>query len=142
MSTYKHKTKSKHHPFLFFILILVLAAVLIGRFIVYPRVLHAASVRIAEQMIESAENTSGTSENAETAKEKAEEIYNSMDESDQKTIDNIIKNHANSETIEKAREYLKSGDSSELKQYLKSSLTEEEQQQLQDLYNKYVASGN
>ena len=67
----------------------------------------------------------------------AGKIYSSMSTEDQEKVKKIVDNHMNTEAASKVQQFVTSGDKEGLKQYAQESLTQEEQDELQELYNKY-----
>ena len=67
----------------------------------------------------------------------AGKIYSSMSQEDQQKVKKIVDEHLNTQTASKVQQYITSGDKEGLKQYAQESLTEDEQNELRQLYDKY-----
>ncbi len=75
------------------------------------------------------------------AAQKAKEIVNNMDETDKKQVMDIVGKYANSETVSEVMDIIRddSADSVEqAKEYLQESVSEEDLQKLEELYQKYT----
>lgn len=66
-----------------------------------------------------------------------EELLNYMDEEDQELIEDIVNNHISVNTISDVFSYIADGDIAGLKKYAKNSLTDDELEQLKEIYEKY-----
>ena len=71
------------------------------------------------------------------SKEQINEITNSIQENDKEKVENIIENHLDGDTIQKAMEYMRNKDIDGLKKFASEELTEEEKKELIDIYLQY-----
>ena len=88
---------------------------------------------VAEKLLES----QITSDTSAIAGVNAQEILDSMNDTDRATVDQIITNHMSADTMKEASSYITSGDTAGLKQFAKDTLTASELEQIKELYNKY-----
>lgn len=115
------------------VLIIIVAVGLVLRFVVYDKAKAKVTSAIATKMFEEQLPEGVSSEQAE----QAQKIYDSMSEEDQETVNQIVEDKANAGTISEVSGYLKNQDTEGLKEYVKESFSEQEIQQMKDLYNKY-----
>lgn len=124
----KRRTPRALHK-LIVILIAIVIVILVGYFfILKPAKQKIASV-VAEKLIES--------QIPDGFDADAEDFFNSMSEEDQKTIEDMISKHISAGTISDISSYVANGDTAALKEYAKNSLTEEELEELKNIYEKY-----
>lgn len=128
----RKKKKSK-----FMILLIVIAIILIIglvlRVTVYDKAKAKITSAIATKIFEEQIPDGVSSDQVE----QAQQIYDSMSEADKDTVDNLIDNKLNPGTISDVSGYLKNNDKEGLKEYVKDSFSEQEIQQMKDLYQKY-----
>ncbi len=115
------------------VLIIIVAVGLVLRFVVYDKAKAKVTSAIATKMFEEQLPEGVSSEQAE----QAQKIYDSMSEEDQETVNQIVEDKVNAGTISEVSGYLKNQDTEGLKEYVKESFSEQEIQQMKDLYNKY-----
>ena len=123
----------KRHRFqkLIVFLIAIVIILLVSYFVALLKT-KAAGV-VAEKLLES----QITSDTSAIAGVNAQEILDSMNDTDRATVDQIITNHMSADTMKEASSYITSGDTAGLKQFAKDTLTASELEQIKELYNKY-----
>lgn len=93
--------------------------------------------QIMEQVIQNALESSGDPE----ASAKAKEVIDSIDEADMKEMEEIIGKYTDGDTLSDITNIMKDGVNLEsferVVQYMKESVSEEDRQKLQELFNKY-----
>lgn len=115
----------------------ILAAFLVVGSVLYFAVYRPVKAKVVDKVAE--KTITSIAEQAGVDSSVANEIYDSMSEEDQKTVQDLIESHADADTIQKATQMYTDGDTSGLKDLAESELSDEEQQELVDLYQKYVA---
>ncbi|MBP3477055.1 MAG: hypothetical protein J6K48_12190 [Lachnospiraceae bacterium] len=100
-------------------------------------VVEKATEQIMEQAVQKALENAGDPQ----AAAKAKEIVNNMDESDKQQAEEIIEKYADTDTLSDCMDIVSGGvtDESiaEVKDYLQESVSAEDMQKLQELYEKY-----
>jgi flagellar basal body-associated protein FliL len=120
--------RKKNHAWKFLIVIIVLALAFYAvKYFVYDKLVEEATQKVTEQTLADAGVDSS----------EAEDILNNMSDSDRNTVERIIKNHADSKSVSKALKYISSGDTEGLREYASTQLTDEEMQELEEIYAKY-----
>ena len=125
----------KRHRFqkLIVFLIAIVIILLVSYFVPLPKIKTKAAGVVAEKLLES----QITSDTSAIAGVNAQEILDSMNDTDRATVDQIITNHMSADTMKEASSYITSGDTAGLKQFAKDTLTASELEQIKELYNKY-----
>ena len=125
----------KRHRFqkLIVFLIAIVIILLVSYFVDLPKIKTKAAGVVAEKLLES----QITSDTSAIAGVNAQEILDSMNDTDRATVDQIITNHMSADTMKEASSYITSGDTAGLKQFAKDTLTASELEQIKELYNKY-----
>lgn len=137
MSRQKRK-KSAGSRFIHFILILVILGLVIFIFktAVWDSYLKQKAVNYTvSTVIEKVAASSGVSV---TSKE-VEEVLNSMDPEDQEKLNSIIEENVDSDTLSTVTSYISNGDIESAAEYVQDNLSEENVEDLQELYDKYLA---
>lgn len=135
------RRRNKTNPFaklIQFVLILVILGIIIFIFktAVWDSILKKKAINYAvSNVIEQLAASSGVSV---TSKE-VEEVLNSMDKEDQETLTNIIEDNVDSQTLSTISSYVSNGDMKSAANYVKDNLSEENIEDLQELYDKYLA---
>lgn len=116
--------------------ILVLGA---GIFFTKDYVVAKAEEKLQDALVENVLETviQSDSEVASDAAKQAKEIYDSMDEEDKQACRDLIDHNLTTENIKNVAGYVKNGDASGLKSYVKSSVSEEDKETVKELYYKY-----
>lgn len=100
-------------------------------------VVEKATEQIMEQAVQKALESSGDPQ----AAAKAKEIVSNMDEADKQQAEEIIEKYADTEALSDCMDIVSEGvtDESiaEVEEYLQNSVSSEDMQKLQDLYEKY-----
>lgn len=100
-------------------------------------VVEKAAEQIMEQTVQKALENSGDPQ----AAAKAKEIVNNMDETDKQQAEEIIEKYADTGTISDCMDIISDGvteeSAAEVKEYLQESVSAEDMQKLQELYEKY-----
>jgi cytoskeletal protein RodZ len=118
------------------LLVVVVALVIIGvvlKIFVYTPLKEKAVNTMTEKLIQS-EIASDVTISGDVS---AQEILDSMSEEDRSTVEQIMDDNLTPEVMAKASAYLAKGDTDGLKDYAKETLSDEEIQQVKDLYAKY-----
>ncbi len=127
------KKKKSHAPALLGALCAILFVLIAGYFAVLRPLKQRAVNKVAEKAI------SHVAEEAGVESSEAEALYSNMTEEDKAVVQDIIEEHADAETMQKAVDLYQDGDMEGLKEMASSELSEEEIQQMKELYQKYVA---
>lgn len=90
------------------------------------------SDKVIEEVIKEQAAANGFSD------EKTQEIIDSVSDEDRDKVEEIVRNHMDSEMVDKASEYMTSGDKEGFMGYAMSELTPEEIAELVALYGKYA----
>ena len=128
---YPHK-RHRFQKFIVFLIAIVII-LLVSYFSALPKIKTKAAGVVAEKLLES----QITSDTSAIAGVNAQEILDSMNDTDRATVDQIITNHMSADTMKEASSYITSGDTAGLKQFAKDTLTASELEQIKELYNKY-----
>ena len=67
----------------------------------------------------------------------AKDVYDSMSNEDKEKVQAIVDDHLDAKTASDIQSYVTSGDTEGLKDYAEQNLSDEEQQELLEMYNKY-----
>lgn len=138
----RKKRSGRGTVFLLVLIIIVGLAILLalGKDYLFDGMKNKVKDIISEQVTEKAlENIFRELDDSEAA-EKAKEIINTMGEEDKEELKNIVGKYANKETVSEVIEMIGSGTESSLeqaKEYLEETVSEEDIQKLQELYEKY-----
>ncbi len=139
----KKKKKGMGIVILLSLVIVVCAVVLIGlvRGNLADGIKSAVTEKVAEQVMEQAFQKALESVGDPQAAAKAKEIVNNMDESDKKEAEAIIEKYADGDTLSDVMDIVGDGVNSEsisqVEQYLKNAVSDEDIDKLQELYEKY-----
>ena len=128
---YPHK-RHRFQKFIVFLFAIVII-LLVSYFVALPKIKTKTAGVVAEKLLES----QITSDTSAIAGVNAQEILDSMNDTDRATVDQIITNHMSADTMKEASSYITSGDTAGLKQFAKDTLTASELEQIKELYNKY-----
>jgi hypothetical protein len=131
----KKNTGAKLIQFLLILVILGLV-IFIFKIAVWDSLLKKKAVNYAvSNVIEQVAASSGVSV---TSKE-VEEVLNSMDPEDQETLNTIIEENVDQEAVSTITSYVSNGDMESAAEYVQENLSEENVEDLQQLYDKYLA---
>lgn len=119
-------------PIFIAVLFILIVVVGVAFFVVIGPAKEKVVSKVAEKTITSVAEESGV------VPEEAEQIYDNMSTQDQQTVQELIEKHGDMETMKEAAELYQSGKTEELKEMARNELSEEELQQLKDIYQKYV----
>ena len=134
----RRKKKSSGAKLVQFLLMLVILGLVIFIFkvAVWDAILKKKAVNYAvSNVIEQVAASSGVSV---TSKE-VEEVLNSMDPEDQETLNTIIEENVDQEAVSTITSYVSNGDMESAAEYVQENLSEENVEDLQQLYDKYLA---
>lgn len=115
------------------VLIVILVIGLVLRFVVYDKAKAKITSAIATKILEEQMPEGVSQEQIE----KAQQIYESLGTEDKNTIETVIENKVNAKTVADVGAYLKNNDKEGLKEYIKNTFSEQEIQEIRDLYQKY-----
>ena len=131
----KKNTGAKLIQFLLILVILGLV-IFIFKIAVWDSMLKKKAINYAvSNVIEQVAASSGVSV---TSKE-VEEVLNSMDPEDQETLNTIIEENVDQEAVSTITSYVSNGDMESAAEYVQENLSEENVEDLQQLYDKYLA---
>lgn len=125
------RPRRKLQVFICVVVAIVIILILLKVFFIGP-IKEKAIDSLAEQMIQSEISSDETGADVDT-----QAILDAMSEEDRDTLEGIISDNLSPETIKDASSYLANGDMQGLKEYAKESLSEEDLQEIKDLYLKY-----
>ena len=128
----KRRKKSNPLPTVLGVVAALALVIGVAYFVAIKPVKEKAVDTVAEKAITS------VAEQAGVEATKAQEIYNSMSEEDKTVVKDMIEEHADPATVEKAAELYQEGDTAALKDMAMNEFTEEEIDQIKELYQKYV----
>lgn len=107
---------------------------------VTDKVTEKVTEKVMEQAVEKALESSGDPD----AAAKAKEVIQNMDEEDKEKAQEIIGKYADGDTISDCMEIVGDGinqeSMAEVEEYLKSNVSAQDREQLEELYRKYGAS--
>lgn len=134
----RRKKKSSGAKLVQFLLMLVILGLVIFIFkiAVWDAILKKKAVNYAvSSVIEQVAASSGVS----VTSEEVEEVLNSMDPEDQEKLNTIIEENVDSEAVSTISSYVSNGDMESAAEYVQENLSEENVEDLQELYDKYLA---
>ncbi|MGN0292293.1 MAG: hypothetical protein ACI4C5_10175 [Lachnospiraceae bacterium] len=126
------KKKSK----LIGVIILLIVIIVIGlilRFVVYDKAKAKITSAIATKLLEEQMPEGVSQQQVETA----QQIYDSLSNEDRGKVEDLIESKVDAKTVADVSTYLKNNDKEGLKEYVKSTFSEQEIQEIRDLYQKY-----
>lgn len=137
MSKRRRSSGSGAAKFIQFLLMLVILGIVIVIFkmTVWNSLKTKATNYVASQAIEQIAASAGV----DVDSKEVEAAINSMDEEDQETLNTIISEHLDSDTVSDITSYVANGDMDGAAQYAQDNLSEEDRSQLEGLYDKYLA---
>lgn len=124
------------------ILAIVLTVVLvlgIGIFFTKDYVVAKAEEKVQDALIENVLETVINSDSgaASDAAKQAKEIYDNMSDEDKDACRELIDNNLTTENVKNVTQYVKNGDASGLKNYVKNSVSQEDKETIKSMYYKY-----
>ncbi len=139
----RRRKKKRGNGTIVFLLLVIIAGIgvlfLLEKDFIIDRMKDKVGAIAADQVAEKAFET--ILQDDPEAAQKAKEIVNSMDETDKEQVMDIVGKYANSETVSEVMDIIRddSADSVEqAKEYLQESVSEEDLQKLEELYQKYT----
>ena len=114
-------------------LILIAAIYVFATMLILPGLKKKAASYATQKAVEVIVRESG----ATVEQEQIKEIYETLPEEDRQTVESIVEEHINAQTAAEVTTYLQNRDKEGLKQYAEETLSEEELQELKQLYDKY-----
>lgn len=117
-------------------IVLVLGA---GIFLTKDYIVAKAEEKVQDALIENVLETVIQSDSgaASDAARQAKNIYDNMNEEDKQACRDLIDHNLTSENIKNVTGYVKNGDASGLKNYVKNSVSEEDKETVKEIYYKY-----
>lgn len=106
---------------------------LVLRFAVYDKAKSKITSAIATKLIEEQIPDGVSQQQVETAKQ----IYESLSDEDKGKVEDLIESKVDAKTVADVSGYLKNNDKEGLKDYVKSTFSEQEIWEIKDLYQKY-----
>ena len=134
----RRKKKSSGAKLVQFLLMLVILGLVIFIFkiAVWDAILKKKAVNYAvSNVIEQVAASSGVS----VTSEEVEEVLNSMEPEDQEKLNAIIEENVDSEAVSTITSYVSNGDMESAAEYVQENLSEENVEDLQELYDKYLS---
>ncbi len=113
------------------LIVIAVLAVLVKLF-VYEPVKKQVAEKVVQKMIE----TELANDDSEVGQD-AQAIYDSMTEEEKDSLTQMAEDKMDAKTIKEVKEYVDAGDREGLKNYAKEQFTEDEIQQIKDIYQKY-----
>ncbi|MBQ9512054.1 MAG: hypothetical protein IJR58_02555 [Lachnospiraceae bacterium] len=113
--------------------ILIAAIYVFATMLIIPGLKKKAASYATQKAVEVIVRESG----ARVEQEQIKEIYETLPEEDRQTVESIVEEHINAQTAAEVTTYLQNRDKEGLKQYAEETLSEEELQELKQLYDKY-----
>lgn len=121
---------------LLLILVILGLVIFIFKIAVWDSMLKKKAVNYAvSNVIEQVAASSGVS----VKSKEVEEVLNSMDPEDQETLNTIIEENVDQEAVSTITSYVSNGDMESAAEYVQENLSEENVEDLQQLYDKYLA---
>ena len=114
-------------------LILIAAIYVFATMLIIPGLKKKAASYATQKAVEVIVKESGAS----VEQEQIKEIYETLPEEDRQTVESIVGEHINAQTAAEVTTYLQNRDKEGLKQYAEETFSEEELQELKQLYDKY-----
>ncbi|MCM1256674.1 MAG: hypothetical protein NC123_20270 [Butyrivibrio sp.] len=123
-------------------LAIVLTVVLVlgvGIFFTKDYVIAKAEEKVQDALIENVLESviHSDSDVAADAAQMAKDIYDGMSPEDKETCRELVNNNLTRENVANVTQYVKNGDASGLKNYVKSSVSEDDKETIKSLYHKY-----
>ena len=134
----RRKKKSSGAKLVQFLLMLVILGLVIFIFkiAVWDAILKKKAVNYAvSNVIEQVAASSGVS----VTSEEVEKVLDSMEPEDQEKLNAIIEENVDSEAVSTISSYVSNGDMESAAEYVQENLSEENVEDLQELYDKYLA---
>lgn len=117
------------------IILMVIAAIgLVLQITVYDRAKAKVTSVIAGKIFEEQLPEGVSQEQVE----QVQKIYDSMSKEDRDTVDRIVEDKVNVRTVSEVGKYLKNNDKEGLKEYVKNSFSEQDIQEMKNMYDKYM----
>ncbi|MEG0961397.1 MAG: hypothetical protein RSD28_06590 [Lachnospiraceae bacterium] len=132
----KRRKKKSHLGWIVTALILIagISAVFLGKDYIISGVKEKAVKELSKQLIKfQMEQQISVGEKSVNVSE----IINHMEKEDVQAVTDIAEKYVSTENIQDAVDMVKDGDVSDLQEYAKENLTEQDIQELQDIYEKY-----
>lgn len=130
------KRKKRHAGLLMFTAFLAVAAVVLfaGRDMIVKKVKTKVATEVGKKMLE---EQIGKSINVGGQEIDVSEIVNQMEEQDVEKVTEIAEKYISKDNIKQAADMAASGDVEGLRGLAEGQITEEDKNELQELYNKY-----
>lgn len=128
----KRKKKGSAMPTVLGVVVALALIIGVAYFVVIRPMKEKAVDTVAEKAITSVASQAGVESS------KAAEIYDSMSEEDKEVVKDMIEEHADPATVQKAVDLYQDGDTEALKEMAVNEFSEEEIEQLKELYKKYA----
>lgn len=131
---YEEEEPVKHHWFRNLMIVLIVILCLAGGgWLLKDKVKEKVASAVGNQVIEKAAESLGVDP------QQAQEVLNSMSPEDKQTVTDIISSHMNSSTVSEAQKIIQDRDVNEAKNFAQQELTEQEQEQLKGIAEKYAS---
>lgn len=128
-----NKKKKRKLIVIFIFLIIIVVIGLVLRFVVYDKAKAKITSAIATKLLEEQIPEGVSQQQVETA----QQIYDSLSNEDKGKVEDMIESKVDAKTVADVSTYLKNNDKEGLKEYVKSTFSEQEIQEIKDLYQKY-----
>ena len=138
MRSSKYQEKKGHGCRNFLIVVIVLAIILLMIWcVIIPKAKREVASTVTKTIMEDYPDLLGT--NSENLERVVNEIEEKMRDEDKAKVEKIVTNHITPSTVSEASKYVRNQDSQGLKQYVEKTLSQEEINELVQMYQKYRA---
>jgi len=133
-SKYQEKRGHGFRNFLIVVIVLAILFLLLGCVII-PKAKREVASTVTKTIMEGYPDLLGT--NSEDLEQVVSEIEEKMSDEDKAKVEKIVTNHITPSTVSEASKYVRNQDAQGLKQYVEKTLSQEEINELVQLYQKY-----
>lgn len=134
------REKKKRNGWKALAIVLTIVLVLgVGIFFTKDYVIAKAEEKVQDALIENVLESviHSDSDAASDAAQMAKNIYDGMSEEDKETCRDLVNSNLTKENVENVTQYVKNGDASGLKNYVKNSVSDSDKETIKSLYQKY-----
>lgn len=132
MSKNRRKNGNKWMVVLVCVVIVIAVLGILFKVLIYDTAKEKVAEKIVQKMIETelANDESGTGQ-------EAQEIYDSMTQEEKDSLNQMVEDKMDTKTIKEVKEYVEAGDREGLKSYIKESFSDNDIQEMREIYEKY-----
>lgn len=134
------REKKKRNGWKALAIVLTIVLVLgVGIFFTKDYVIAKAEEKVQDALIENVLESviHSDSEVASDAAQMAKDIYDGMSQEDKETCRELVNSNLTKENVANVTQYVKNGDASGLKNYVKNSVSDSDKETIKSLYQKY-----